>query len=135
VVGAASWLLTPQLAEQRNGDQHLLARLSALEGYQDLSVAVVDLDASQHARFANIGSSQTTPFEAGSLTKALTGLVIADAVRRGELDLDGSVSAYLPVRDRPPATSPCTSWSRTPPATPATIVRPSGGPSGSNRSD
>jgi CubicO group peptidase (beta-lactamase class C family) len=34
--------------------------------------------------------------EIGSLTKALTGLVIADSVRRGELRLDALVGTYLP---------------------------------------
>ena len=34
--------------------------------------------------------------EVGSLTKAMTGLVIADSVRRGEIRMDVPVSTYLP---------------------------------------
>jgi len=34
--------------------------------------------------------------EIGSITKALTGLVIADSVNRRELDLDFPISTYLP---------------------------------------
>jgi hypothetical protein len=38
----------------------------------------------------------TTTMEIGSITKALTGLVIADSVNRRELDLDFPISTYLP---------------------------------------
>src|SRR5450759_3866454 len=38
----------------------------------------------------------STPMEVGSLTKAMTGLVVADSIRRGELRLDAPVSTYLP---------------------------------------
>jgi CubicO group peptidase (beta-lactamase class C family) len=37
-----------------------------------------------------------TPFELGSITKTMTGLLLADAVRRGEMRLDAPVSDYLP---------------------------------------
>ena len=43
-------------------------------------MAVVDLDADQPVRQAFIGADQGTLFEAGSLTKALTGLALADSV-------------------------------------------------------
>ncbi|HEX8508844.1 MAG TPA: serine hydrolase domain-containing protein [Propionibacteriaceae bacterium] len=37
-----------------------------------------------------------TPFELGSVTKTMTGMLLADAVRRGEMQLDAPVSDYLP---------------------------------------
>ena len=37
-----------------------------------------------------------TPFELGSITKTMTGMLLADAVRRGEMRLDAPVSDYLP---------------------------------------
>jgi CubicO group peptidase (beta-lactamase class C family) len=98
LVAAGSWAMTPRLAGQRTGDSQLLTRLTALDGYHGLAVAVVDLHATPRVRFANIGSTTTTRFELGSLAKPMTGLVIADAVDRGEIDLASPVSAYLPLR-------------------------------------
>ena len=67
-----------------------------LAGYHDVAVAEVDLDAAQPVRLAGIGADDTTPMEVGSMTKAMTGLVIADAVRRGEIRMDAPVATYLP---------------------------------------
>jgi CubicO group peptidase (beta-lactamase class C family) len=41
--------------------------------------------------------------EVGSMTKAMTGLVIADAVRRGEVRMDAPVATYLPQLKGSPA--------------------------------
>jgi CubicO group peptidase (beta-lactamase class C family) len=41
--------------------------------------------------------------EIGSLTKAMTGLVLADAVSRGEISMDAAVSTYLPRLAATPA--------------------------------
>ena len=102
VLTLTSWALVPHLAAAPNGDPVVLARLDQqahmgmLAGYHDLAVAQVDLGAAQPVRAAGLGSDATTPMEVGSLTKAMTGLVIADAVNRGELRLDVPVSTYLP---------------------------------------
>jgi CubicO group peptidase (beta-lactamase class C family) len=94
--------LAPQAASSRTGDDTLLARLESeraggtLSGSRDLAVATVDLDDAAPVRFAGLGADETTRMEIGSLTKAMTGLVVADAVERGELRLDASVSSYLP---------------------------------------
>src|SRR5450759_4597017 len=96
------WVQTPRLARGRSGDPGLLTQLSdphrmgSLHGYRDLAVATVDLNAAQPVRLANIGGTASTPMEVGSLTKAMTGLVVADSIRRGELRLDAPVSTYLP---------------------------------------
>ena len=102
VVTVTSWVLVPHLAAAPNGDPVVLARLDQqahmgmLAGYHDLAVAQVDLGATQPVRVAGLGADAITPMEVGSLTKAMTGLVIADAVHRGELRLDVPVSTYLP---------------------------------------
>ena len=67
-----------------------------LAGYHGVAVAEVDLDAAQQVRLAGIGADETTVMEVGSMTKAMTGLVIADAVDRGEIRMDAPVSTYLP---------------------------------------
>jgi CubicO group peptidase (beta-lactamase class C family) len=102
VVAGAIGVQAPHLAADRTGDPVLLAQLSGLQesgrldGFGDLAVAVIDLDAAQPLRLAGLGAGATTRMEVGSLTKALTGLVIADSVARGELDLDAPVETYLP---------------------------------------
>lgn len=105
----ASWVLAPNLATTRNGDPQLLSDLKAqqdmglLAGYHDLAVARIDLDASNPVSLAGLGAGSTTPMEVGSMTKAMTGLVIADAVRRGEVQMDVPVSTYLPALADSPA--------------------------------
>ena len=104
-----SWVLSPDLATARNGDPVVLAHLDQqagwgmLAGYHDVAVAEVDLDAARPVRLAGIGADDTTPMEVGSMTKAMTGLVIADAVRRGEIRMDAPVATYLPQLKGSPA--------------------------------
>ena len=108
-VAVTSWVLAPNLATARNGDPTVLAHLDHqasmgwLAGYHDVAVAEVDLDAAQQVRLAGIGADDTTAMEVGSMTKAMTGLVIADAVRRGEIRMDAPVSTYLPQLKGSPA--------------------------------
>ena len=100
-VAVASWVLAPNLATARNGDAAVLAHLDhqasmgMLAGYRSVAVAEVDLAATNRVRLAGIGADDTTPMELGSMTKAMTGLVIADAVRRGEIRMAAPVATYL----------------------------------------
>jgi hypothetical protein len=82
VIAAVSWSHAPQLATSRSGDPQLLAQLSGLkrmgrlQGFQDVAVAKIDMDAPQPVSLASLGAATaTTPMEIGSITKALTGLV------------------------------------------------------------
>ena len=108
-VAVASWAMAPHLSAARNGDPTVLAHLDdqasmgMLAGYESVAVAEVDLDSEHPVRLAGIGADDTTPMEVGSLTKAMTGLVIADAVRRGEIRMDAQVSKYLPDLKGSPA--------------------------------
>jgi CubicO group peptidase (beta-lactamase class C family) len=108
-VTVVSAVLSPNLAGARNGDRTVLAHLDhqagmgILAGYHDVAVAEIDLDAAQPVRLAGIGADDTTPMEVGSMTKAMTGLVIADAVRRGEIRMDAPVATYLPQLKGSPA--------------------------------
>lgn len=96
VLTAVTWPSKPRLSPRRVGDPELLATLGEPKGLNQISVAVVDLDDPRPTRFADFGATPTTPYEAGSLTKALTGLAIADSVQRGELRLSDRVSEHLP---------------------------------------
>ncbi len=108
-VAVTSWVFAPSLATARNGDREVLAHLDQqrdrgwLSGYQDVAVAEVDLGSTETVRLAGVGADHTTPMEVGSMTKAMTGLVIADAVRRGEIRMDEPVSTYLPRLKGSPA--------------------------------
>jgi CubicO group peptidase (beta-lactamase class C family) len=108
-VAVVSWVVSPNLADARKGDPTVLAHLDQqagwgmLAGYHDVAVAEVDVNATQPVRLAGIGADDTTPMEVGSMTKAMTGLVIADAVRRGEIRMDAPVATYLPQLDGSPA--------------------------------
>lgn len=108
-VAVASWVVSPDLAVARNGDPTVLAHIDhqAQRGWLDtnhaVAVAEVDLDATRPVRLAGIGADDTTQMEVGSLTKAMTGLVIADAVRRGEIRMDAPVDTYLPQLGGSPA--------------------------------
>lgn len=106
VLGVTTVGVAPRVATAHSGDGTVLQSERAggrLAGYRDLAVAIVELDAPQPARFAGLGADQTTRMEIGSLTKAMTGLIIADAVERGEVSLDATVSTYLPQLEGSPA--------------------------------
>jgi CubicO group peptidase (beta-lactamase class C family) len=108
-VALVSWAVSPSLADARNGDAMVLAGIDVqadrgtLAGHHDIAVAEVDLDAAQPVRLAGVGADHTTPMEVGSMTKAMTGLVIADAVSRGEIRMDAPVARYLPQLTGTPA--------------------------------
>ncbi len=104
-VAVVSFVLSPELAVERNGDPTVLAhidrqaQMGMLASSHAVAVAEIDLEATQPVRLAGIGADETTPMEVGSMTKAMTGLVIADAVRRGEVRMDAPVATYLPQLD------------------------------------
>ena len=114
LVGAAtvalvSWALSPNLADTRNGDATVLTDIhghadrGVLAGHHDIAVAEVDLDSAQPVLLAGIGADDMTPMEVGSMTKAMTGLVMADSVSRGEIRMDAPVATYLPQLGGSPA--------------------------------
>ena len=108
-VAVVSWAVSPELAVARNGDPAVLAHIDQqarkgwLSSNHAVAVAEIDLEAAQPVRLAGIGADDTTPMEVGSMTKAMTGLVIADAVRRGEVRMDAPVATYLPELAGSPA--------------------------------
>ncbi|WP_375423459.1 serine hydrolase domain-containing protein [uncultured Friedmanniella sp.] len=94
---------SPHLATVVTGDAQLAAdfraTLASDAGYGQVSVARIR---DGQVSYAGLGSegleppTPQTPFELGSITKTFTGLLLADAVERGELRLDAPVSTYLP---------------------------------------
>ena len=80
------------------GDPRLAAALErARTGRaRRVAAAVVDLASGAGFRLAFLGAGVEERFEAGSLSKALTGMLLADAVERGEVDLAETVAAIVP---------------------------------------
>ena len=62
---------------------------------ESLAIVVV---AGGRTRTAFVRSSPTTVYELGSVSKALTGLMVADSVGRGELRLDDPLGRWLDLR-------------------------------------
>ena len=102
VVGLTAVSIVPRPATAHTGENEVLAALDAvrdvgmLTNFRSIEVAIVDLDATYPVQFGGLGADEAMRFEVGSLTKAMTGLVIADAVERGEIRMDVPISTYLP---------------------------------------
>ncbi len=84
-----------------SGDPVLLAVAHQLDlRAESLAVVVV---AGGRTRTAYVRSSPTTVYELGSVSKALTGLLVADGVTRGEVRLDDTLGRWLDLRGTPAA--------------------------------
>ena len=102
------------LADPRSGDATLIrdteAALGSKRGLQTLSVARVE---NGKPTFAGLGGLETddgdsapnphTTYELGSITKTWTGMLLADAVKRGEMKLDAPLATHLPELKGTPA--------------------------------
>jgi CubicO group peptidase (beta-lactamase class C family) len=91
----------PALSTEVTGDADLASRLAAgaarESGARDtLAAAVIGPDG---VTFAGLGADENTEFEIGSITKTFTALLLAQAVERGEVALDGPVGDYLDLGD------------------------------------
>ena len=114
------------------GDRDLAPELARLAGrrWPRIAVASVDLRAAVPVRLAFINADTGTRFELGSVTKALTGMLLACSIGRAELTMDDTVGELLPnLADSPVATVSvrelCTHTSGLPrlPTGPRTLVR------------
>lgn len=109
LVGLLALLLVPNPAldtERRSGDPALAERVAHLAGSGRAipSLSAVELRAGQlhHAGLGEWAGPDGTPspervYELGSVTKAFTGMLLADAVERGEVTLDDRADRWLPA--------------------------------------
>jgi CubicO group peptidase (beta-lactamase class C family) len=96
---ASCWILAAaRPVPVATGDPELAPQLARLAGRRSRRVAAVtvDLDAPVPVRSAFIRADAATLFETGSVTKALTGMTLADAIERGELSMDSTVAELAP---------------------------------------
>jgi CubicO group peptidase (beta-lactamase class C family) len=80
------------------GDRELALELARLAGHRcrRVAAATVHLDAAVPVRMAFIGADARTLFEVGSITKAMTGMLLADAIERTELTITSTVGELAP---------------------------------------
>lgn len=108
-------------AERQTGDPALIAQVESLvgdgRGLSALSAARVEAGeapegTARYAGFGDVGGdpraagdppTSDTPFELGSITKVFTGMLLADAVERGEAALTDPLSQHLPELAGTPA--------------------------------
>lgn len=94
---------TIQLGPATTGDAALAEQVRRLvgdpHGYQTLSVTVVTKDTIRYAGLGEMDGrtpTKETPFELGSITKTYDGLLLADAITRGEVRAEDELATHLP---------------------------------------
>ncbi|GGI45188.1 CubicO group peptidase (beta-lactamase class C family) [Agromyces flavus] len=92
----------PPYDQLLTGDEELLeyAKEKFTDAGDRVAMAVIDGD---DVRTAFVSADSSTMFELGSATRLLTGLLLADAIERGEVALDDPIGWYLPLGDSPAA--------------------------------
>jgi CubicO group peptidase (beta-lactamase class C family) len=92
----------PSLSTTVTGSADLAARARPLlAGALDrVSIAVVD---GSTVTYASFGANEETEYEIGSITKTFTGLLLADAIERGEVTAETKLGALLPLAGAPVA--------------------------------
>lgn len=95
LIATAAYLIArPRLADTRAGDQAILNALGSPAGYNELAAVLVEQG--RPARYAGIGADEHRPFETGSNGKTMTGMLLADAVERGEISLEDRLDRWVP---------------------------------------
>ncbi len=86
----------PALSTIVTGDVALAARVQPyLQGSLDrVSVATID---GNTVTYVNFGATNDTEYEIGSISKTFTSLLLADAIKRGEVTADTPVGDLLPL--------------------------------------
>ncbi|GAB3705413.1 serine hydrolase domain-containing protein [Nocardiopsis oceani] len=93
----------PTLSAETTGDPGLIERAAPLlEADPRATAAVVEVGGDQ-TRGAYFGADGETAYEIGSISKAMTGLLLADAVERGEVTEDTELGSLLELGDAPAA--------------------------------
>lgn len=94
---------TIQLGPATTGDPALAEQVRRLvgdsHGYQTLSVAVITKDTIRYAGLGEMDGhtpTRDTPFELGSITKTFNGMLLADAISRGEVRAEDELATHLP---------------------------------------
>jgi CubicO group peptidase (beta-lactamase class C family) len=97
----------PSLDAAQTGDAALAARVRDAagdpSGYRALSVAFVENGTVRYAGLGDDALTPDTPFEIGSVTKTLTGMLLADLEQDGTLSARDTLGTLLPGTQGPAA--------------------------------
>ncbi len=109
IAGLLGWLVAPlslRGGTATSGDADLAARVRAAieddRGYQALHVSEITSTSVRHAGVGSIDPggqhalTAAAPVELGSITKTFNGMLLADAITRGEVAATDTLSTYLP---------------------------------------
>jgi serine-type D-Ala-D-Ala carboxypeptidase/endopeptidase len=106
------FLTTAQFNMAQNNVEYQKIFREKLETEESKSSIVAVFVDDKGARFANYGkinktansaqADENTIYEIGSITKLFVGVLLAEAVKKGELKLDAPISAYLPKTVKTP---------------------------------
>jgi CubicO group peptidase (beta-lactamase class C family) len=99
LLGPHSLVLGPRFSGDPQLAADFRATLESDRGLASVEVARLRDGKVTYAGLAPAGTdapTPQTPFELGSITKTMTGMLLADAVQRGEMRGDAPVSDYLP---------------------------------------
>lgn len=102
MAGCAAAAPEPSASSSVSGDAELLAAIRPTFTDRRAQVAVAVL-AGDEVRTAFIRADAHTLFETGSITKTFTGLLLAEAIERGEVELDDQIGEYVDLDDAPAA--------------------------------
>jgi CubicO group peptidase (beta-lactamase class C family) len=108
VVAASQVASASQLRSDEDIRQILTERLKGFEQRVGIVVGVIGPDGRKIVAAGSMGMSDPRPvdgdtvFEAGSITKVFTSLLLAGMVERGEVALDDPVAKYLPAAVKVP---------------------------------
>ncbi len=86
----------------------LIERVDAARTNQSIVVGIIDEKGTRFIKYGKIDgaaakkSDENTVFEIGSVTKVFTGTLLAEAVKRGEVDLNDPISKFLPKTVKTP---------------------------------
>ena len=108
IVAASQMASASQLRSDAEIRQILADRLEGFEQRVGIVVGIIGPDGRKIFAAGSMGMNDPrrvdgdTIFEAGSITKAFTSLLLADMVERGEVALDDPVAKYLPAAVKVP---------------------------------
>lgn len=98
IVGIATAPASSALSAPTSGDPALISAAQTQYGsqYKNMSIALVDTKTNT-VKYANFGANNTSEYEIGSISKTFVGLLMADAIARGEVTENTPLSQFLPL--------------------------------------
>jgi CubicO group peptidase (beta-lactamase class C family) len=105
----AAVLILPRFVIGQDVNQILEDRLKTTPVGSSISAALIDQNGTKFYSTGKISkqpdaspADENTVYEIGSITKVFTGILLAEAIKRGEVKLDDPISKYLPANVKTP---------------------------------